>query len=84
MLPSLIPFCFKDESEQLALTIGRVMEEASNKVDADMTNYAKRMKKTEDVIKKVSCSVMMSTCSNFERSHFSWWQPGNLKTKATK
>lgn len=46
-----------DECDQLALTIGKVMEEAGNKVEGNIdeikTDYTQRMHKLEDIIKKV-------------------------------
>lgn len=54
----MICFHFKqDECDQLALTIGKVMEEAGDKVEGNIdeikTNYSQRMCKLEDIIKKV-------------------------------
>ncbi|XP_055323912.1 uncharacterized protein LOC129578801 isoform X2 [Sitodiplosis mosellana] len=47
----------RDECDQLALTIGKVMEEAGDKVEGNIdeikTNYTQRMHKLEDIIKKV-------------------------------
>lgn len=46
-----------DECDQLALTIGKVMEEAGDKVEGNIdeikNNYTQRMHKLEDIIKKV-------------------------------
>lgn len=48
---------YTDECDQLALTIGRVMEEAGDKVEGNIdeikSNYSQRMNKLEDIIKKV-------------------------------
>lgn len=51
---------YTDECDQLALTIGRVMEEAGDKVEGNIdeikSNYSQRMNKLEDIIKKVRVS----------------------------
>ncbi|XP_031618135.1 interactor of constitutive active ROPs 2, chloroplastic-like [Contarinia nasturtii] len=50
----------RDECDQLALTIGRVMEEAGEKVEVNIdeikSNYAQRLQKFEDIIKKLIVS----------------------------
>lgn len=46
-----------DECDQLALTIGRIMEEAGDKMEGNIDeikiNYSQRMQKLEEIIKKV-------------------------------
>lgn len=50
-------FSIQDECDQLALTIGRVMEEAGEKVEVNIdeikSTYTQRLQKFEDIIKKV-------------------------------
>lgn len=49
-----------DECDQFAMTIGRVMEEASDKVEGNIdeikADYVKKLQKLEDIIKKVTVS----------------------------
>lgn len=59
----LILSSFLDECDQFAMTIGRVMEEASEKVDGNIgelkTDYARKLQKLEDIIKKVTKSAFI-------------------------
>lgn len=51
-----------DECDQFAMNIGRVMEEASDKVEGNIdeikADYAKKLQKLEDIIKKVTISFV--------------------------
>lgn len=56
-----------DECDQLALTIGRIMEEAGDKMEGNIDEikitYSQRMQKLEDIIKKVNIqSVFRRFC----------------------
>lgn len=55
---------FIDECDQLALTIGRIMEEAGDRMEGNIDeikiNYSQRMQKLEDIIKKVKIQLIFN------------------------
>lgn len=54
---ALIEFAFADELDQLAASIGKVMQKASNQVDSNMdemkSTYSEKLSRLDNLLKKV-------------------------------